>query len=227
MTGKYPARTGNHQVMRRLAPDVVTLPQYFRQNGYFVAGGGKVFHDVPPHCHDPDSWDEYYWWNEHGPRGGRYRGNWRSPYSVPPDPEPDDRPTKKITPLTKRNFDRGPVNRPERDWPDAEVASWAWKFLSKHHDEPFFLAVGIFRPPVPWFNPQRYFDLYPLDQLQLPFVKANDVDDLGTWARARAMDRNSKHERVVEFGEWRSAVQAYLASISHADANVGRVLDAF
>lgn len=230
LTGLRPHTTGvyeNHQVMRRMAPVFVTLPQCFRQNGYFVAGGGKVFHDVPPHCHDPESWDEYFWWNEHGPRGGRYRGGWRSPYSIPPDPEPDGRPTKRITPLTKRNFDWGPVDRPESEWPDGKVANWACKFLSKHHDEPFFLAVGIFRPHVPWFNPQRYFDLYPLEQLQLPLVKADDLDDLGTWARARALDRNSKHEKVVDFGEWKSAVQAYLASISHADANVGRVLDAF
>jgi arylsulfatase A-like enzyme len=57
-------------------------------------------------------------------------------------------------------------------------------------------------------------------------VKGDDLDDLGPWARRRALDRASQHGRLVEFNEWRPAVQAYLASISFADANVGRVLDA-
>jgi arylsulfatase A-like enzyme len=79
---------------------------------------------------------------------------------------------------------------------------------------------------VPWFNPRKYFDKYPLEDIILPKVKHDDLDDLGPWARRRALDRNSKHDQVVAFDEWKPAVQAYLASISFADANVGRVLDA-
>lgn len=238
LTGLRPDTTGvyeNHQVMRRLVPNVVTLPQYFRSNGYYVAGGGKIFHDVPPHCHDPQSWDEYFWWNKDGPKGAhkgfdavgaRVGGSWRSPYSVPPDPQPEGRPTKRITSITKRNFDWGVVDQPESDWPDYKVTEWAGEFLAKDHEKPFFLAVGIFRPHVPWFNPQKYFDMHPLDQIELPPVKENDLDDLGVWARARAEDRSSRHAKLVEFGEWKSAVQAYHASISHADAMLGRILDA-
>jgi len=213
--------------MRRKAPGVVTLPQFFRQHGYYVAGAGKVFHDVPPHCDDPPSWDEYFWWNEHGPKGGRSGGAWRSPYSIPPDPEPEGRPAQRITPLTKRNFDWAAVDQPESDWPDFKVANWAGEFLSQRHDKPFFLAVGIFRPHVPWFNPPKYFEQYPLDALVLPPVKPDDLNDLGPWAKRRALDRNSKHEQLLKFNDWKPAVQGYLASISFADANVGRVLDAW
>lgn len=230
LTGLRPDTTKvyeNNHIMRKKSPDVVTLPQYFREQGYYVAGGGKVFHDVPPHCNDPESWDEYFWWNEHGPQGGRVgNGGWRSPYSIPPDPQPAGRPTKKITPLTKRNFEWGTLDQRESDWPDSKVVDWASKFLEKEHDEPFFLSVGIFRPHVPWFNPRKYVEQYPLDELELPIVKDDDLSDLGQWARNRALDRGSKHDKIVEFGEWKPAVQAYLASISFADANVGRVLDA-
>jgi arylsulfatase A-like enzyme len=230
LTGLRPDTTKvyeNNHIMRKLSPELVTLPQYFREQGYYVAGGGKVFHDVPPHCDDPQSWDEYFWWNEHGPKGGRVgNGGWRSPYSIPPDPQPEGRPTKKITPLTKRNFEWGTLDQRESDWPDVKVVDWAAKFLAKEHDKPFFLSVGIFRPHVPWFNPRKYVEQYPLDELRLPIVKEDDLNDLGQWARNRALDRGSKHDKVVEFGEWKAAVQAYLASISFADANVGRVLDA-
>ena len=229
MTGLRPETTGvfeNSHLMRKKVPDLVTLAQHFRQHGYRVEGGGKVFHDVPPYCDDPQSWDDYFWWSEYGAKGGLFEGEFRSPYSISPDPEPEGRPTHKISALTKRNFDWGPVDQDESDWPDSQVAEWASGFLSKEQENPFFLAVGIFRPHVPWFNPSKYFDLYPIDEIELPLVKTDDVDDLGEWARNRAMDKNSHHDKVVEYGEWKGAVQAYLASISHADANVGKVLDA-
>jgi arylsulfatase A-like enzyme len=229
LTGLRPDTTGvyeNNHVMRRKVPEVVTLPQHFRAHGYHVAGGGKVFHDVPPHCDDPASWDEYFWWNEHGPKGGRSDGAWRSPFSIFPDPQPEGRPTQQITKLTKRNFDWGAVDQPESDWPDSKVANWASEYLRQEHDRPFFLAVGIFRPHVPWFNPPTYVEKFPLDEILLPTVKVDDLNDLGPFARQRAHDRASKHDQLVEFGEWKPAVQAYLASISFADTNVGRVLDA-
>ena len=229
MSGLRPETTGvfeNAHRLRKKVPDLVTLPQHFRQNGYRSEGGGKIYHDVPPFCDDPESWDDYFWWSEYGPKGGKAGGSFRSPYSILPDPEPKDRPTQEITRQTKRNFDWGPVDQPESDWPDYQVAEWASEFLSEEQEEPFFLAVGIFRPHVPWFNPQKYFDLYPEEDLELPPVMEGDVDDLGKWARNRAMDGNSKHEQVVVSGAWKGAVQAYLASISHADANVGRVIEA-
>lgn len=229
LTGKHPFSTGvyeNQTRMRDKIPNVITLPQYYRQHGYKVFGGGKIFHDPPPHNHDPQSFEEYYWWNEHGPKGAKNGNRWRSPYSVPPDPELQGRPIHQITPLTKRNFDWGGVDQPEENWPDHKVTSWASKILNRNHDQPFFLAVGIFRPHVPWFNPSKYPDLYPIDQIKLPQVKENDLDDVGLAAQTRAKDNASKHSKVIEFGEWEEAVQAYLASISFADASLGRVLDA-
>ena len=112
------------------------------------------------------------------------------------------------------------------DWPDGQVIDWAEKFLAKDHQQPFFLGVGIFRPHVPWFNPSKYVDMYPLDQIEVPEVKEDDLNDIGDYGKRLALDGGSKHEKVLEFGEWEEAVQAYLASISFADASLGKVLNA-
>ena len=228
MTGLRADTTGVHEngtPMRRAVPDVVTLSQHFMQHGYEVHGGGKIYHD-PPGFHDFQGFNSYFWWHPDGSKGGIRGGRRYSPYSNPPDPELPGRPTNNIASKTKRNFDWGAPDRPESDWPDYRAAQWASDFLAQDHDRPFFLAVGMFRPHVPWFNPKKYFDQYPLDKLKLPEVKEDDVADLGEWARNRALDGASKHDLLVENGEWKQAVQAYLASITHADANLGRVLDA-
>lgn len=225
MTGLRPETTGvyeNNHIMRRKMPGVTTISQHFMRHGYEVIGSGKIYHDNPAFF-DKASWNAYYHWHPNPYQTG---GAVASPYSSEPDPEPPRRPNARITKLTKRNFDWATLDRPESNWPDAKVASFAADFLSKEHDRPFFLAVGVFRPHVPWFNPRQYVDKYPLDKVVLPLVKTDDLADLGPWAKGRANDRASQHHRLVEFGEWKPAVQAYLASISFADAQIGRVLDA-
>ena len=230
MSGLRPSTTGvynNGDNMNDLIPDsVIMLPQYFRQNGYLVAGGGKLFHDVPTHNYREENFDEYFWWNKDGARGALLNGVWRSPYSVPPDPQPDPRPSNNITPITKRNFDWAALDGNELNWPDGQVVAWAEEFLAKDHKRPFFLGVGIFRPHVPWFNPSKYVEMYPLDKIEVPEVKQDDLDDIGEFGQRLALDKGSKHDKIMEFGEWEEAVQAYLASISFADASLGRVLEA-
>ena len=225
MTGLRPDTTGvyeNNHIMRRKAPNVVTLSQHFLQHGYEVVGSGKIYHDNPA-FYDKASWNAYYHWH---PSPYKTGGDVASPYSSEPDPEPLLRPNARITKLTKRNFDWAALDRDENEWPDSKVAGFAAEYLSQDHQRPFFLSVGIFRPHVPWFNPSEYVEKYPLDKIVLPKVKTDDLDDLGPWAKRRAHDRASKHDLLVKNGEWKSAVQAYLASISFADANVGRVLKA-
>jgi len=225
-TGLHPFNSkvyenGDH--MRVKNPDVITMPQYFRSHGYKADAGGKTFHDVSSH-HDVMSFDSYYWWHPSGEKGSPNHG---SPYSVEPDPEPIPRPHAGIAKFTKRNFDWASLDendRPLTHWPDYKVASWACDYLKKDHDKPFFLNVGIFRPHIPWYNPKKYVEMYPLDKIQLPPIKDDDLNDLGVFARERALDRSSKHALVKEKGLWKKAIQAYLASISFADDQVGRVL---
>src|SRR5262249_9299625 len=127
--------------------------------------------------------------------------------------------------LNAGHFDWGPLDVGDEDMGDYKVASWAVDFLKAKHDKPFFLAVGFIRPPLPFYAPKKYFDLYPLDKVELPKVLANDLDDVPPAGIAMAKP-NGDHKKVVEGKQWHKAVQAYLACISFTDAQVGRVLDA-
>jgi len=109
---------------------------------------------------------------------------------------------------------------------DFKVADYCIDYLSQSHDNPFFLACGIYNPHGPWWVPQKYFDMYPLDEIQLPEVPDNDLDDLPPTAVRIAHSILNSHQEVIEKGKWCHFVQAYLACITFADTQIGRVLDA-
>jgi arylsulfatase A-like enzyme len=79
---------------------------------------------------------------------------------------------------------------------------------------------------VPWYVPQKYFDLHPLESVKLPKVLENDRDDLGPRGRELADRAGGYHRHVIAAGQWKKAIQGYLASVSYADAMLGRLLDA-
>ncbi|MBN1559227.1 sulfatase, partial [candidate division KSB1 bacterium] len=208
MTGIRPSTSGvyhNNQPWRRseVLKDAVTLPQYFRAHGYKAMGSGKIYHG---RYLDPQSWDYYY----PGEKSDR-----------PPDPRPSHRPLNGIP--NAAHFDWGAIDAAPDEMSDWQVADWIIGQLNETHDRPFFLACGFFRPHLPWYVPQKYFDLYPLDRVTLPNVKKNDLDDVPQ--AGREMARISDHENVIRYDQWRKAVQAYLASISFIDESVGRVVD--
>jgi len=224
LTGLQPSSTGvytNDHWWKPALPGVVTLPQYFKQNGYYVAGGGKIFHHEPG-FNDPDAWHDYYHWaevnRENGWSGGYNRGG--------PDVRPPRFPMSDVNDY-RQNFDFGPVDNPESDFPDYKVASWAAEVLARPTRNPFFLAVGMFRPHLSWYVPRKYYDLYPLESIKLPDVLPNDLDDVPAAAlRLQQVRIPEEHNLVVKRGRWKQAVQAYLACISFSDAMVGRVLRA-
>ena len=211
MTGIRPATSGvydNSQPFRKspTGPGAVTVAQHFRAHGYRVVGGGKIFHGAYP---DPKSWDEYF------------------PSQVqnkPPDPVPPNRPVNGIP--NAAQFDWGPLNVPDSDMGDYKVVDWAARELQKKQDRPFFQAVGLFRPHLPWYVPGKYFDMYPADKVTLPNVKDDDLDDVPAMGKKFARPEGD-HKRVIEHKQWRKAVQGYLACISFTDAMLGRLLDAF
>ena len=222
MTGLLPTTTGvygNDQPWRIGRPDTVTISQYFRENGYTAAGGGKFFHHGRGY-NDPKSWDEYFHWNPKARENG-----WWDGYSFPPDPEPE-RPVTPMPSVSWRNFDWAPIDVPDEAMPDYKLSVWAEEFLNRKHEKPFFLATGIFRPHIPWFVPRKYFDMYPLEDVIVPVVKEDDLADLPPPAWAMALNDKSRHDLVVSTGNWKGAVQSYLACITFADAMVGRILDA-
>lgn len=210
MTGLRPSSTGvydNNQPFRKaaVARGAVTLPQYFMANGYRVVGGGKIYHSSFP---DPESWQEYF------PSQRQ---------TQPPDPVPPQRPVNGIP--NAAHFDWGPLDVPDSEMGDWKVAEWARRELGRRHDRPFFLAVGFFRPHLPWYVPRKYFEMYPEEKVTLPLVKDDDLDDIPPIGRKFALAQGD-HQKVIQYGQWRKAVQGYLASITFVDAQVGRVLEA-
>jgi len=109
---------------------------------------------------------------------------------------------------------------------DGQVVSWAEREITARREGPVFQAVGIYRPHLPWYVPRQYFDRYPLEQVRLPEVPEDDLDDVPEVVHEATMGGRELHRWVVEQGKWQEAVRGYLASISFADAMVGRVLDA-
>lgn len=203
LCGVGPSTSGvyhNSNPWRVQLPDAVTLPQHFMAHGYKVHGGGKIFHGA---FKDPQSWHVYF------PR--------------PNDPVPEKRPVNGITPAT--HFDWGPVSVGDEAMGDTQVTDWAVKFLREKHDKPFFLAAGMFRPHLPWYVPQKYFDEYPLSGIVLPKVKEDDLDDIPA-AGVKMARPQGDHAKVLATNNWEKAVQGYLASITYVDGQVGRLLDA-
>jgi len=124
------------------------------------------------------------------------------------------------------HFDWGPLTVPTAAMADAKVVDWAADFLAREHEQPFFLAVGIFRPHLPWYVPKKYFEMFPLETIQLPEVKEGDLADIPP-AGVRIARPQGDHAKVVAHQQWKHAVQGYLASIAFADEMLGRVLDAW
>lgn len=205
----------------------ITIPEYFRELGYSVKGGGKLFHGL---CwiqtaygvdqNDPDLWDEYF------PSKERSFPETYWPESATVDSEGTVRWTNIAGPGTENRpsyfFDYGPLGEDE-DWADYKVVDWAISELKKDHDKPLFLGVGIYRPHIPWFVPQKYFDMYPLDEIVLPETREDDLDNISEVALGWL--RRGWQQWMIENNEWEKAVQAYQASISFSDAMLGRLID--
>ncbi len=213
LTGLHTYTTGmysNYQYWREVLPETVTLPKYLSQNGYWSAGAGKIFHNNMP---DPVSWDAYF------PSKQRHMPNYFYP-------RPGDTVNMPSFEGMYVDFDWTPINLSDEDTGDFQSVDWVIRQLARPHETPFFLACGIYRPHLPWYVPQKYFDMFPLESVQLPRVLEGDLDDLGERSRDIASRGGDYHRHVLSAGQWKQAVQGYLASIAFADSMVGRLLDA-
>lgn len=212
LSGRHTYHTGmysNYQKWEEVMPDVVTLPAYFAAHGYWAGGAGKIFHNGQP---DPDSWDEYF------PSKEKHMPDYRYP-------SPGNTVNMPVFEHMYMDFDWSPLDIPVEETGDFQSVSWAIDQLKKERDKPFFLAVGIYRPHVPWYVPQEFFDKYPLESVQLPKVLEDDLADIPARGHNIASRGWNYHKHVTEAGKWREAVRGYLASISYADAVLGRLLD--
>lgn len=220
MTGLRPSTTGiygmtpDNKIRRPGNPatkDITFLPEYFKQNGYHTMGIGKLFH-----MHAPDSV-----FNE---SGGRVSGF--GPY-----------PKKRFVWNGFGKGIRGTHGRTSTDWgafpkkdslmPDHQSVNWVTERLYKDYDKPFFMGLGFLRVHVPLYVPQKWFDLYPLEEIQTPPYKSDDLNDIPpVGMQINDLPMMPSTEWAKESGEWKKIVQAYLACISYVDYELGRVLDA-
>lgn len=182
----------------------ISLPVHFASSGYKTLTAGKVFHsgtNIRKH------------FQVVGPR----LGQWLKGLDEPVHKKPKGwHPT----------WDFGPKDYDETKFTDHVTAAWAAEQLGHKHDKPFFLAVGFYRPHVPFFPPRRVYDGF--TDVQLPKVDKNDWRDIPDAARKVAMS-NPKiptHDWMRKNGRWKQAVHAYLACIRWTDEQLGRVLDA-
>jgi arylsulfatase A-like enzyme len=227
MTGLRPSTTGlydnGHWWLPNL-PDVVTIPQHFRNHGYRVVGAGKIFHHTAGN-NPPNQWDDFFrltFRNDPWFRSVRTNYPW-SEFG----PNPDGFPFSGVPGLGHEN-DWGSLPIAAEQYDDALSADYAVRFLKGHRQQadsgPFFLACGLFRPHLPWYVPQKFFDLYPLDDVVLPDVPDDDLDDIPDGGLKFAKARRSDLNVIRKANAWKQAVRAYLASISYADEQLGRVL---
>jgi choline-sulfatase len=183
----------------------ITLPRHFAANGYRTLTTGKIYHDSGMPEKDFDVI---------GPiPGQRLKQDARI---IPETPDG-----------ARGLWDFGPQTYDEKLFQDHADATWAIEQLKQQTEKPFFLTVGFYRPHVPLYAPERFFDEIPEDKIQLPIVKENDSDDIPAITKEIVVSRHSPpHDWFVKTNNWRKAVQAYLACIRFTDEQVGRLLDA-
>lgn len=152
LTGMRPGATGvynNNIDWREVVPaSHVTLPLHFKNNGYFVAGAGKIAHEA---FRRPSDWEDYL---------DQKRGGVK-----------DD-----VGGVDGIRF--GAIDADDDDMPDAKSVRYISEQLAKKHDKPFFLACGFKKPHMPFSVPKKYFDKFPLDGIKLPDIKADDLKDI-------------------------------------------------
>ncbi len=208
LSGLRPSTTGiygNGEWWKPNLPDAVMLPRYFKDQGYLVAGGGKVFHHTPG-FNPPGSWDEYF----------ELVVDLKTEGFLVPYRRPDH----------ISSFDWGPLDQSELELGDGATVQWAEEFLGRSHDKPFFLAVGLFQPHLPFYAPRSIYDAVGPADAPVPETHPGDLEDVPPPGRAMAASRLADLELILEHGDLDEVVRSYTACIRHADALVGRVLDA-
>lgn len=215
LTGLRPSTTGVYALEPwfRTAPplkDLVTLPQYFKANGYHTLTTGKIWHDAYPPGPERETGKEIDVWGFHGGHA----------------------------PLPPRKFVETPSKHPLVDWgpypdrdelmDDAKVADWAIERIrTMPKEKPFFLCVGFRKPHVPCCVPQKWFDLYPAPSLKMPPMLPDDRSDTPRFSWYLHWKLPEPRLAWLQAqNQWLPLVRAYLACVSFADNQVGRVLDA-
>lgn len=177
----------------------LSLAGAFKKAGYTTIGHGKITH----------GWDQKEHWDF---KIGHKR-----------DPAPPGAP---LTPIGRGEQDWGPIHLPEAKMNGTKLADMTIAALATDHEQPFFLACGFFNPHMPWYAPQKYFDMFADDEIVPPAIKLNDLDDVPPLGVAVNDGKGKYVDAILQAGLHKDSVRAYLATTAYVDTQVGRVLDA-
>jgi serralysin len=208
LTGLSPFRTGvedNSQDFFKLVDPTTTLPYLFKQVGYETAAVGKVFHGSV-HLKNLDSERVIYL---------------RQLFDIlqPNIGHSNERETRNVLDGI------GPTRFPESELVDYKAVEWAADYVtSRSGDDPWFLAVGLKKPHLQWKVPERYYDLYDRSMIAVPANLPDDFEDVPLFFQQFLEHRF--HRMVLASDRWEDAIQAYMAAVSYADAQLGTFLRA-
>jgi arylsulfatase A-like enzyme len=209
-------------------PDAVTLPDYFRQHGYIAKGAGKVFHLPWNRGDDPRNNPKYgkggYSWDDF-----RKTVLTETPHLNGYTKPPGDYKAVGKDRLAGMPFDWGEIAADVRQG-DEDMFDYVVQRMEEKRDKPMFLAAGIFKPHLPFYASKEFFDMYPLNQVVMPPMPANDLDDVPAVGREMAgrehfiYEETTKHQ-PPDVRSLERMVQSYQAASSYTDSMVGRLLD--
>jgi arylsulfatase A-like enzyme len=220
MTGVQPSKSGTLNNLWYDGPqwrkepifkDIETIEQFFHNRGYETLAGGKIYHTLSPPWTmatqvEPEPWDFYF---PSAYVNIPYQIRAKNEVIFPPE----------FKGWRHDSFTWGPIDVQDEKMADYQIVDWARYELNQKHEKPFYLACGLFRPHIPWEVPRKYFDMYPLEDIPDLVIQKDDLKD------GFELSRRYLHKFVLENKQWKHAIQAYLASISFADAQVGRLLE--
>ncbi len=215
LSGRRPDTTGiwdNQIAVRDKMPDVVTLPQLFRQNGYHSARIGKMYHMDVPGSVGTNRFDD--------------APSWDRALSPPGKEDRTEGEGRNVTPKIGAGgaFHWIQFRGEGKDQADTVAAAEAVETIEKNKDRPWFLGLGFLRPHVPHVAPARFFDLYPPETLTPIVNPANDRDDI---PRASEIAINTRgNDMGMNDRDKREALRGYYASVSYMDSLVGEVTSA-
>ena len=201
-SGLRPSTSGcylNGHSWKKYVKEGICLNATFKKSGYYVMGTGKTYHSSAGGKQGiyEDEWDEY-------PPLAKSSTGGASKYQAYFEP----------LPLKMKDEDLG-------DW---HSVNYCIEQLGKKRDKPFFLACGMIKPHLPWAVPQKYYDMFPKDEIKLPPHIKNDFSDIPKIAHKIGVPGD--HPKFLKTERWKDAIQSYLATIAYVDVCIGRLLDA-
>jgi iduronate 2-sulfatase len=216
MTGLRPDTTRVFDLQyhfRQGMPDVMTLPQWFMKNGYYVARVGKMYHYGNPGDIGTDGLDDRVSWKE------RFNPAGRDKTALEPDIM-NYTPTRGLG--SSMSFLADPTGT-DLEHTDGKVAAQTIELLEKHKNEPFFIGAGFYKPHCPYVTPKKYFDLYRMEDISLPLINTNTPKEYP----ALALSGYKPWPYIgVTRDQARECKRAYYAAISFVDTQIGRLIDA-